>query len=280
MPPSEPLPNWHERHVANWRRVLAPMLALQGSTPLHILEVGSYAGHSSAWFVAELLGHPESTLICCDSWHADATNPSLVATVGQAFVEFRERIEATGRVAQVEVRRGTSQWVLPELLVERKRLDLCYIDGSHEARDVLFDSALAVEMLLPGGVIIWDDYRWRGGIGVHAPRMAIDAVLAVHGTRLRVLHRGVQVVAQKVGEAAVVDANADFLWPYNPNRPVDDLPLGQVAKSGMRNAGIRTLAQLTRASERDLAAGHFRERPQSLQDVKRVLGSLGLRMQP
>lgn len=196
QPSDRALPDWHRRHIPRWRELLAPMLAQQATTPLHILEIGSYAGHSSAWIVNELLGHHESALVCVDTWSAEATNPSLVATIARAWDEFQERIAATGRRGQVVVRQGTSAQVLPQLLAGGARFDLVYVDGSHEAADVLLDSVLALEMLSRGGVLVWDDYTWRGGDGVHAPRMAIDAVLDSYGERLRVLHRGVQVAVE------------------------------------------------------------------------------------
>ena len=39
------------------------------------------------------------------------------------------------------------------------RVDLVYIDASHEFDDVLNDSRNAIRMLSPKGVIVWDDYH-------------------------------------------------------------------------------------------------------------------------
>jgi predicted O-methyltransferase YrrM len=41
----------------------------------------------------------------------------------------------------------------------RGRVELAYVDASHEYRDVLHDSKRALEILAPGGVIVWDDYQ-------------------------------------------------------------------------------------------------------------------------
>lgn len=41
----------------------------------------------------------------------------------------------------------------------RGRADLVFVDGSHERDDVLSDSQRALDMLSPGGVIVWDDYQ-------------------------------------------------------------------------------------------------------------------------
>lgn len=37
--------------------------------------------------------------------------------------------------------------------------DLVFVDASHEYEDVLHDSRRALEMVSPGGLIIWDDYQ-------------------------------------------------------------------------------------------------------------------------
>lgn len=38
--------------------------------------------------------------------------------------------------------------------------DYIYVDGSHEAPDVLFDALLAHRLVKKGGVISFDDYLW------------------------------------------------------------------------------------------------------------------------
>jgi predicted O-methyltransferase YrrM len=41
----------------------------------------------------------------------------------------------------------------------RGRFDLVFVDGSHAYSYVVSDTARAMEMLAPGGIIIWHDYR-------------------------------------------------------------------------------------------------------------------------
>lgn len=193
--PSRDLPDWHKRHIPTWRKVLAPLLEVQASRPVSVLEIGCYAGHSASWIARELLEHPDSRLTCIDPWSVADAIPRLADRLGEAYAEFIARIDATGRGEQVHVWITRSSEALPQFLAGV--FDFVYIDGSHEAPDVLYDSVLALELLKVGGILIWDDYQWRGGAGVHAPRLAIDAVLEVHRERLRVLHTGVQVAVEK-----------------------------------------------------------------------------------
>lgn len=181
-------PDWHTRHVPMWRRVLAPLIDAQRERAIHVLEIGAWEGRSSCWIARELLHHEDARLFCVDPFD-DAGR----------LARFEQNIAETGRAERVRLWRGLSCDVLPaHWLSYRGAIDFVYVDGSHEAPDVLLDSVLALEFLKPGGVLIWDDYEWHGGSGVHAPRLAIDAVLAVHAERLRVLHRGVQVAAEKL----------------------------------------------------------------------------------
>ena len=39
------------------------------------------------------------------------------------------------------------------------QIDFVFIDASHDYQDVLRDSRLALDILSPGGVIVWDDYQ-------------------------------------------------------------------------------------------------------------------------
>ena len=50
-----------------------------------------------------------------------------------------------------------------ELLAKRrswKILIFIYVDGSHEAPDVLFDAILAHKLVKNNGIIAFDDYLW------------------------------------------------------------------------------------------------------------------------
>ena len=90
------------------------------------------------------------------------------------------------------------------LLVEGgpSQFDLAYVDGSHLRADVLFDGLLAFQLLAVGGVLVFDDYHWdryTHNAACH-PREAVDALLAVMGDKLRLLHKGYQVMVQKVAE--------------------------------------------------------------------------------
>lgn len=72
----------------------------------------------------------------------------------------------------------------------RGRMDLVLIDGAHTREYVLSDSRNALEMLAPGGVIVWDDCTYQSpGVARALLRLRREGHPAyrVAGTRLAVL---------------------------------------------------------------------------------------------
>jgi predicted O-methyltransferase YrrM len=77
----------------------------------------------------------------------------------------------------------------------RNYFDLAYIDGSHQAPDVLFDAVAAFRLVRPGGLIIFDDYLWTGapqreGAAVdllHCPKPAIDAFTNLYRQKISLI---------------------------------------------------------------------------------------------
>ncbi len=180
-------PDWHSQYIPQWEQHLAPLR----DRCVRMLEVGSYEGRSAVWMAEHLLGHPESTLTCVDPLYVcpvygEDPPRNLIAN-----------IEETGLAGRIKLCVGFSSAVLPRLMAAGERFDFVYIDGSHEARDVLFDGVMALEMLRDGGLLAFDDYLWADG-GLRTPRPAIDALFAVNHGRLRPLSVGGQVWFEKV----------------------------------------------------------------------------------
>lgn len=58
-------------------------------------------------------------------------------------------------------RSRANRTALAQLAAEGRRLELAYIDGSHHRADVPADSFATWPLIVPGGIVIWDDYEWR-----------------------------------------------------------------------------------------------------------------------
>jgi len=134
--------------------------------PLEALEIGSWAGASTvSWALALQEAGRNGKVICVDPWDpyfevgTDSTphyrQMNQAAEQGLIFSLFKHNIHAAGVADMVEVRRGTSRAILPDLAEDA--FDIVYIDGSHLFEDVSFDIRQAKRLARDGGVVCGDD---------------------------------------------------------------------------------------------------------------------------
>jgi predicted O-methyltransferase YrrM len=180
--------DWFTNNLPVWERILQP---LKGR-PVHALEIGVFEGRSTVWLLDNILTSPEASLSWIDTFSGSAEH----VEIDFAGVEkrFRENTKRFGTKVNGQV--GKSQDVLRRMSTER--FDLVYIDGSHEAPDVLSDAVLAWPLLKPGGLMGFDDYQWHVfPAPERCPALAVDAFLNVMRGELTVVDRGYQVWARK-----------------------------------------------------------------------------------
>ncbi len=178
--------DWMSKCEADWHALLAP---LKGRPEVRVLEIGSFEGRSAVWLLENVLTHPTSRLTCVDLF--DGAYAGI----------FDDNLAASGAAARVERLAGPSGEVLRRLPAE-PAFDLVYIDGSHEALDVLEDAVLGWRLLRPGGLMIFDDYEMAfhqlAPFGnVPRPDIGINAFLDTAAAHLEVLSKGFQVVVRK-----------------------------------------------------------------------------------
>lgn len=170
-------PDWHSSHADLWLSVIPPLLP---DRPIRWLEIGSFEGRSAAWTLEHLLRAGDE-LVCLDTF-ADADREQ----------RFDENL--AGRATKVKSRS------IDYLRREQGEFFCVYIDGNHDAPDVLADAVLSWQLLEVGGVMICDDYLWqhpKTTAGRVAPGVAIDGFLAAFVTRAIPLHIGYQVIIRK-----------------------------------------------------------------------------------
>ena len=157
--------------------------------PTHMLEIGSFEGKSSVWFLENILVHDDSTITCIDAFTRWRGEP-----------RFDHNIRVSGFADKVTTIKEFSYQALPRLTPAS--FDIIYIDGSHHAANVLMDAVFSWFLLKDGGVIIFDDYEWQPDRPPQTrPQMAIDAFIKLQGTRLEILHQGYQVFVRKAPAA-------------------------------------------------------------------------------
>ena len=167
----------------SWTRLFAAL----ADRPVRFLEIGSYEGRSTVWFLENVLRHPESTITCIDIFSEERWD-----------LRFVHNIRASQSAAKVHKLKGRSADRLLELAGQR--FDVIYIDGSHDAADVLLDATLSWPLLAPGGILLFDDYGWDPEkLASERPQLAIDLFLEAMQGKFEVLRKNYQVAVRKLG---------------------------------------------------------------------------------
>ena len=185
--------DWAANHFFNWAVLLKDLR----QKPVQILEIGSWEGRSALFFLNYL---PLSRIICIDPFEGN-----LEHQINPYFADLARKSEArldlnlAAFSDRVEKIKGSSADILPQLGVAGRKVDLAYIDGSHIAADVYRDAVLTSPLMVPGGMVVFDDYEWSMvEADVESPKLGINAFLAAHAGQYRELHRGYQLAIQKL----------------------------------------------------------------------------------
>jgi predicted O-methyltransferase YrrM len=80
-----------------------------------------------------------------------------------------------------------------------QKFDFIYIDGCHEAINVLEDAVLSFKMLKQNGIMIFDDYNWINNKEFHEiPRMGINSFMTTYSHYIKTIYVGDQLVITKL----------------------------------------------------------------------------------
>lgn len=165
--------------------------------PQRILEIGSYEGRSACYFVEKALQYQDKVQIyCVDTWLGGREHIGK-HDMNVAENRFDHNLKLAGAhfpQAEIIKHKSTSQTAMMTLCVQgwENYFDFVYVDGSHEAPDVLADALLAHRLVRAGGVIAFDDYLWSplpDGEQDHylLVKPAVDAYVNAFQRKVRVL---------------------------------------------------------------------------------------------
>jgi len=162
--------------------------------PARILEVGSWEGRSALFLLTYFKqGH----LTAVDTWD-DSDEHQYTEMRNVRDVEARFDANLAPFKVRLTKRKGSSLYVLPQLLDEQQKFDVIYVDGSHFADDVLTDGITAWRLLKQGGILIFDDLLWCGYPRAQAnPAWAVNLFLKYHKGEYEILNVYSQIILQK-----------------------------------------------------------------------------------
>jgi predicted O-methyltransferase YrrM len=183
--------------------------------PKKLLEIGSFEGASACYLIDSLSADSDIELHCVDTWeggveHKDGgTFMSDMSAVEVRFnANIKKSIENSKSKVDLVLHKGLSDVCLARLLGSGKRnyFDFIYVDGSHQAPDVLCDAILSFKMLKIGGYMAFDDYLWAenlpdGKDPIRCPKIAIDSFVNIFCRKIRVISAPIdQIYLQKISD--------------------------------------------------------------------------------
>lgn len=180
--------DWFTKRIPEWKNVIVPQLA---DRPVNWLELGSYEGRSAVWTLENILTHPQAQLTCVDLWRGDYEK------------NFDANLAPYMAHGNVEKLKGDCFDILAQLTCEKRVFHGIYVDADHQAKSALTEAAIGWRMLAKGGFLIFDDYPWKHPTAHDRktklpPKPGIDAFLECWQYEMRVLHKGWQVIVQKI----------------------------------------------------------------------------------
>jgi hypothetical protein len=180
----------------NWDRILPRY------NPTRVLEIGSYEGASTVYLIESLSRGGPLELHCVDTWeggvehHAGGNAEADMTSVEGRFGHNVDlAMGSAPNPVALTLHKSFSDIALAKLLADGKAgyFDFIYIDGSHQAPDVLCDAVLGFKLLKVGGLMAFDDYLWAeelpgGRDPLRCPKPAIDAFINLNFRKLNILH--------------------------------------------------------------------------------------------
>lgn len=182
--------DWLSRFGGVWDQLIARY------PPSRALEIGCWEGRATTFLIERCAKERPFAIVCCDTWAGGVEHdPAAMADVERRFdANVAKAASAAAHPVEVQKRKGSSLVSLPAMLAEGQAgtFDFIYVDGSHQAPDVLTDAVLAFRLAKVGGVMVFDDYLWAmepSGQQDHynMPKPAIDAFVNIFQRKLAVI---------------------------------------------------------------------------------------------
>lgn len=187
---------WFEQSRPVWDELI-PRLGLR-----RILEIGSFEGRSTCYLIEKAARTNAVEIHCVDTWaggiehEAQGRFPQNMHDVEQRFhANTQLAIANASHPVELIVHKRESSVALAQLIAENmtEYFDLIYVDGSHQAPDVLGDAVLGFRLLKLHGVMIFDDYLWSEAAPeeqdlLRSPKIAIDAFTNIFARKVQLIH--------------------------------------------------------------------------------------------
>jgi predicted O-methyltransferase YrrM len=175
--------SWFLNNVDLWEEKVVKNLP---ETP-RILEIGVFEGMSTCWLASK---YPNSILDSIDTFVGSMEN----GVVSGLYERFLKNVEPFKNRINIHI--GESYQHVRKF--DKEYFDFIYVDGSHQAKDVLIDAIQSFYSLKHGGVMVFDDYEWHAYPNPNlCPQKGIDIFLDLFNDELNIIHKDYQLIIIK-----------------------------------------------------------------------------------
>ena len=164
---------------------------------VNFLEIGSFEGQGTNYFIDNFLSGKNSRITCIDPWikYGEASLAKMNEW-DDVMNESTYNIFCSNvkhNIDKIIIHRGFSIDILPQI---NDLYDFIYVDGDHSKEAVYKDAILSFEKLKINGILIFDDYLWENN--GQSPKIAIDKFLDEYNDKINVLMINYQVIIKKL----------------------------------------------------------------------------------
>ena len=186
---------------------LVQFLPLKTQKEIHFLEIGSFEGKSTVWFLENILLNEKSTITCIDPWTTYSQNNNSFDSYNKVDSEwnftdnkntFLHNIYLSGFKNKVIIEQGFSNEILPKFILDKKKYDIIFIDGNHTSPFVITDGIMSWYLLKEGGLMIFDDYLWSDSNSTLSPKLAVDSFINCFRDYIEVIWSEYRLVIKKI----------------------------------------------------------------------------------
>lgn len=163
------------------------------------LEIGSFEGFSTCFFLEYFLTSPNATITVVDPWikysestvdHIKGLDNLINDNTYDLFLQNTEEYQS-----KIIKHKGFSKDVLPTL---EQEYDFIFVDGDHSSDAVWQDAVDSFKLLKVDGVMTFDDYEWVWNGSSTKP--AIDRFLKEYADKIELLEKNYQLTIKKVSD--------------------------------------------------------------------------------
>ena len=186
---------------------LVQFLPLKTQEEIHFLEIGSFEGKSTVWFLENILLNEKSTITCIDPWTTYSQNNNSFDSYNKVDSEwnftdnkntFLHNIYLSGFKNKVIIEQGFSNEILPKFILDKINYDIIFIDGNHTSPFVITDGIMSWYLLKEGGLMIFDDYLWSDSNSTLSPKLAVDSFINCFRDYIEVIWSEYRLVIKKI----------------------------------------------------------------------------------